>query len=873
MRILLVAAIALTGCQLDVDDDGQAQPRERQEAAPNGDAPRSQRSARGAEPDPAGKVGSATPTRTATPELTPGPTSNTPFTGLSAGSAAPPPPPPPGAVDRPSAPSHALREPPPPDAGARHPDANHDSDAGETDAADANGIPTEGHGGEASADPDAGRPAAVEGGAAPAAGEAKPAEVEGETNPATAEGQAGAGEAKPAAVVGEAKPTDDATPTDDDAKPAAGESDASPTAAAGEAKGAAGGGPESAATGEPDEALNADDSKGDIAAPKAEGGGPVQPSDAAGPTLPPALVNAPNAAPPNAPSVGDGNPPSGVAGKGADGLGGTADGAEAPRPAGPAAGEETPETRAPGAAPSTSDTDSDHDTTSGSGVLNILLLLGLIIAAFLTTHFIVRFAGRKWFLASPGLPYLVIGVLVGPAVFDIISASNLAKLQPAVMVGIGSIGLLAGLRLNFRRMRTLLEFEHIRSAGIIALFTALAVGLPACLLLARYVGAAWPNWSELRAGDISGLALLGPVAPAALLIIATALVSGTTPIQYTVERYKAKGWMSTFAIYVAEFSEVLGILMFSLVFAIANNGATFFGFVELDMLGWVVFQVAVGIIFGVLFTWFIGGDDAKEKLLVALLGIIVFSSGVAYFLRLSPLLITFVVGLVLANFSGFAERIRVRLEAVEKPFFIVIFLFAGMQLVPAMTWWSLLLIPGYALFRWGGKYVGGEVAFRTSQRGEHIIRGVGSALVSQGGLAVAMVLSYLQVVRSTPSVGSAMYQWTMAPGYVDHLHQGTTVSDVSSLHLVGNVIDPAVGITSIVTTVIVSCIIINDTFSFISTRNLLINAGEIDPDVDVVPEDIYAHPELNDLDLVPSESARHAADRKAEAAERARQPE
>lgn len=477
--------------------------------------------------------------------------------------------------------------------------------------------------------------------------------------------------------------------------------------------------------------------------------------------------------------------------------------------------------------------------SKSSAVFNILLLLAFVIAAFLTTHFIVRFAGRKWFLASPGLPYLVIGVLVGPAVFQAVSAGNLAQLQPAVMVGVGSIGLLAGLRLNFRRMWARLEGEHLRSAAYIALFTAVAVGGPAVALLAWYVG-------------IQDVGSLAYIAPPALLIVATALVSGTTPIQYTVERYRAKGWMSTFAVYVAEFSEVLGILVFSLVFAISNQGAVFFG-KELDMLYWLVIQFGVGILFGGLFTWFIGGQDDKEKLLVALLGIIVFSSGIAYFLQLSPLLISFFVGLVLANFSSFAERIRVRLEAVEKPFFIVIFFFAGMQLVPSLTWWTLALIPAYAMLRWGGKWLGGEVAFRSSKRGHHVVRGVGSALVSQGGLAVAMVLSYMHVVRSTPSVGSAMYQATMTNEYVEKLNQSQVVSELAPLDLVGNVVDPAHSITSIVCTVIIAAIILNDLFSFISTRNLLINAGEIDPDVDVVPEDIYAHPELNHIEPIPPE--------------------
>jgi Kef-type K+ transport system membrane component KefB len=486
------------------------------------------------------------------------------------------------------------------------------------------------------------------------------------------------------------------------------------------------------------------------------------------------------------------------------------------------------------------DDDGHGDSLQASGDLQILLLLALLIAAFLTTHFMVRMAGRRWFLALPGLPYLVVGLLVGPAAFEIISAENLESLQPAVTVAIGSIGLLAGLRLNFRRMWPHLEMEHVRSAAWIAVLTGVIVGIPTMLLLGWYVGAEWGDWGHAWA-----------IVPPALLVVATALVSGTTPIQYTIERYRAKGWMSTFAVYVAEFSEVLGILVFSLVFAIANNGETFeianYALdLRLDLVHWLIIQIVIGVVCGLLFTLFIGDSDNKEKLLVALLGIIVFSSGVAYYLRLSPLLITFFVGLVLANLSGFAERLRARMEAVEKPFFIVIFFFAGMQLMPSITWWALLLIPTYSLLRWGGKWLGGEAAFRTSRRGDHIVRGVGSALVSQGGLAVAMVLSYMQVTSITPTVGSVIFEANMAEGYLSNIQSSAPVSTTMSINLLENIADPAVGVTSIVATVIMASIIINDTFSFISTRNLLINAGEIDPDVDVVPEDIYAHPELND---------------------------
>jgi hypothetical protein len=131
------------------------------------------------------------------------------------------------------------------------------------------------------------------------------------------------------------------------------------------------------------------------------------------------------------------------------------------------------------------DDDGHGDSLQASGDLQILLLLALLIAAFLTTHFMVRMAGRRWFLALPGLPYLVVGLLVGPAAFEIISAENLESLQPAVTVAIGSIGLLAGLRLNFRRMWPHLEMEHVRSAAWIAVLTGVSPAHPRILPVHR----------------------------------------------------------------------------------------------------------------------------------------------------------------------------------------------------------------------------------------------------------------------------------------------------------------------------------------------------------------------------------------------------
>ena len=64
---------------------------------------------------------------------------------------------------------------------------------------------------------------------------------------------------------------------------------------------------------------------------------------------------------------------------------------------------------------------------------------------------------------------------------------------------------------------------------------------------------------------------------------------------------------------------------------------------------WAVITLGIGAVLGVLFTVFLGSDDAKHNLLLPLVGIITFASGAAYFLDLSALLVNLILGVVLIN--------------------------------------------------------------------------------------------------------------------------------------------------------------------------------------------------------------------------------
>ncbi len=470
-------------------------------------------------------------------------------------------------------------------------------------------------------------------------------------------------------------------------------------------------------------------------------------------------------------------------------------------------------------------------------MLEILLLILLVVAGYLTTNFLI---GRikRWYLVAEGLPYILLGLLVGPTVANLVTEHAWSSLSPALTVGIGSIGLLAGLRINVRKMSSSLEWGHIRSSLIIALCVLLVLVIPTLWFLVFFTHtlSAEGLWSLARP---------------ALLVGATAVVSAATPILYTVERYKARGWMSRLAVYIAEFSEVLAILMFGVVFCIGHPTQEIYGHIVTPV-EWFVLQLLLGVLVGGLFSLFIGSqEDARDKMLVAVLGIIVFTSGIAYYLGLSPLLATFFVGLMLTNFSEYGARLLDQLGQVEKPFYIVLYFFAGAAWAPATTPWMLLLIPGYLGLRWFGKWLGGEMASRASEESNERVRGIGSGLIAQGGLSVAMVLSYIQVQRGSQGVGTQIVsavpevllreepQMVMATGEVLADVQEAMSLQLEAINHIGTVIGEN-SLTSILSTMILVSVVINETLAVRSTRNLLINAGEIDPNVHLLPETIYA---------------------------------
>jgi hypothetical protein len=331
-----------------------------------------------------------------------------------------------------------------------------------------------------------------------------------------------------------------------------------------------------------------------------------------------------------------------------------------------------------------------------------------------------------------GAEYLVIGFLLGPRVTGLLGAGQVQDLTPIVSLAVGWLGMLLG---TYFRLPTLalLPRDHVATAFAEAVAT-FGAALAALLALFRLVaGYGWPA-AVLQAVTLAAIATLSSPAAVDALVDRARVRLPVLPVLQLTARIDA----------------LVAVVAFGLVLAVFHQGEVAPGIRPPTATEWAVINLAVGVASGVLFHLFLGprgeGDDAEgsSRLFVALAGAIVVASGASYYLNLSPIYTTLILGFILAN-SGSSHRDVARLLlATERPVYLALLLFAGAAWSPGTT--DLLFIaPLFVLVRLAARFFGGRVAgLRVAPAGLRT-PGLGRGLLAQGGLAVAIAVNYSQV--------------------------------------------------------------------------------------------------------------------------------
>ena len=117
-------------------------------------------------------------------------------------------------------------------------------------------------------------------------------------------------------------------------------------------------------------------------------------------------------------------------------------------------------------------------------------------------------------------------------------------------------------------------------------------------------------------------------------------------------------------------------------------------------------------------------------------------------------MVTLVSGVVIANMRGERARLLGVLATLEKPLYLVLLLLAGALVRPVPRLASVLLVALiYAGLRGAGKVAGGIAASRLLRTPVRLPASFGLGLTSQGGMAVAMVVSFHRGFHEQPALG------------------------------------------------------------------------------------------------------------------------
>jgi hypothetical protein len=401
----------------------------------------------------------------------------------------------------------------------------------------------------------------------------------------------------------------------------------------------------------------------------------------------------------------------------------------------------------------------------------ILILLALLGARF--SFSTIRVAMGPRLLLRTGIHFLFIGFVLGPHALDLLSVEAVEQLFPLLALGLGWVGFLFGLQLD----RTALA-KFPRSWMVISVLQALATFL--IFLAVGWAGLVWLGFD----GSPGVLFLSGAAA--------TAAVSAPAGVALVSSNFLVRGNIRTLLFYVASMDGVVGIVALQIIYSVFHPLEMVLTLDQIALPSSVLVAVAVAVACGILFLWLTRPRPSADSLVLFLLGMCAFGSGLALRLQLSPLFVCMLIGAIVANLGSDRDRVYRTLQAWEQPVYLLFLLLAG-AFLRFTSPWVVALAFAYALIRAGGKIAGMLLATRVASPGFPVPKRTGEGLVTQGGLSVALAVS-----------GILTYQGLEAQGLTEEM----------------------------LFTVVVLGVVISDLAGPVLTTDVLRRAGEISPGVE-----------------------------------------
>ncbi len=348
----------------------------------------------------------------------------------------------------------------------------------------------------------------------------------------------------------------------------------------------------------------------------------------------------------------------------------------------------------------------------------VLLTMGLMI-------FIGLFFGKlTQRIKLPSIiGFMVVGVLLGPSVFNLIDETLITELDFITEVALAFVAVSIGLEL---RMRTL------RQQGRALMVIIITETLVAFALVTVAV--------TFLTGNLALGLLFGGLAPASA-------PAGTVAI---IQEYKARGSLTKALYSVVGFDDGLGIIIFGFAAAISRSilvqqsGGDPLSFMQLIAapLLEVVLSILVGALIAVIFGMIARRMNNKQDIFILLFATVLITIGLSVPLHLSLILTNMVIGFVVVNTQPgtVIRKFEGELQNIMPLLFVMFFVLAGANLhlsaLPSLGALGVVYILSRSVGLTGGAALGGTIGKAEPKLRKYL----GLGILSQAGVAIGLAL-------------------------------------------------------------------------------------------------------------------------------------
>jgi Kef-type K+ transport system membrane component KefB len=316
-------------------------------------------------------------------------------------------------------------------------------------------------------------------------------------------------------------------------------------------------------------------------------------------------------------------------------------------------------------------------------------LAALLVLAYLGgNRRVVRFQEQLGIsgVITAGFPFVALGALASLPQIGILNHDVLAKLRPVLHFGLGWVGFIIGAQLDIRVLDRvpkgtayLILVEALGPFGI----TAAGCGI----VMVSF-----------------GMSLDDPATWRDMILLGTAAAM-TAPRKF--RGFANRTWHEGRGVDVllGQLDELVGVigLLFITAYFRDDVGATTW---QLPNTAWVFVSLGLGVAIGVLIFAMIRVPVSNVEFLAVVLGAIAFASGLAGNLRLSPIVICFIAGVLVTNFPNEQRESIFRiLNHLERPVHLLFLMIAG-AVWTITDWRGWALVPLFVAGRIIGKWTG-----------------------------------------------------------------------------------------------------------------------------------------------------------------------